>query len=83
MIDIGLLIDLGPYTSLRKKQTKAKKKSCKCQNQWLKREINPLTNKETSIKTKIKTKQNNNKKGNDDLKGKNELMIAAVLEVWV
>ena len=36
----------------------------------IKREINPLTNKETSIKTKIKTKQNINKKGNDDLKGK-------------
>ena len=30
-----------------------------CQSQWLKREINPPTKK-----------QNNNKKGNDDLKGK-------------
>ena len=81
MIDIGLLIDL--YVFKKKQTNKNKKKSCKCQNQWLKREINPLTNKETSIKTKIKTKQNNNIKGYDDLKEKNELMIAAVLEVWV
>ena len=44
------------------KQKQKTKKSCKCQNQWLKREINPSTNKETN-KNK-KTKQNKNiKKG--------------------
>ena len=36
------------------KQTKTKNKSCKCQNQWLKREINP---QQTKKQTKTKTKQ--------------------------
>ena len=46
----------------------------------IKKRNQPLTKKQTKIKTK---QNNNNKKGNDDLKGKNELMIATVLEVWV
>ena len=47
-------IDL--YVFKKKQTNKQKQKSCKCQNQWLKREINPQTNKETN-KNKNKTKQ--------------------------
>ena len=64
------IIDLYVFKKKQtNKQTKTKNKSCKCQNQRLKREINP---QQTKKQTKIKTKQfnNNNKKGNDDLKGK-------------
>ena len=62
------IIDLYVFKKKQtNKQTKTKNKSCMCQNQWLKREINP---QQTKKQTKIKTKQNNNnKKGNDDLKG--------------
>ena len=65
---IDLYVSKKKQTNKQKQKTKNKqKKSCKCQNQWLKREIKPLTNKETN---KNKNKQNNNnKKGNDDLKG--------------
>ena len=56
-------------TNKQKNKTKQKiekqKQKSKWQNQWLKREITPTTKKQT----KIKTKQHNNKKGNDDLKG--------------
>ena len=53
MIDIGLLIDLYIFKKKTNKQKQNKK--IMCQNQWLKREINPLTNKETNKNKNKKT----------------------------
>ena len=54
-----IIIDLYVFKKKQtNKQTKTKNKSCKCQNQWLKREINPQrTKKQTKIKTKQQQQQ--------------------------